>query len=83
MSNLQKKLQKITAEAASKLSPEVIASLQKSIAELQQKVADQQSLGVGDIAPGFSLPNAVGDFVDSRELLASGPLVIIFYRGTW
>ena len=33
--------------------------------------------------PGFLLPNAEGRLVDSNDLLAAGPLVVTFFRGTW
>ena len=42
-----------------------------------------QALKVGDTAPDFSLPNAVGTLVRLSELLQQGPVVINFYRGEW
>jgi Peroxiredoxin len=39
--------------------------------------------GVGDPAPGFTLPDARGAMVDLATLLADGPVVLIFYRGAW
>ena len=38
---------------------------------------------VGDIAPDFELPDALGRTVRSIDLRATGPLVINFYRGNW
>jgi peroxiredoxin len=38
---------------------------------------------IGDPAPNFRLPDQLGREVDSRALLAEGPLVISFYRGNW
>jgi peroxiredoxin len=38
---------------------------------------------VGDIAPGFSLPNATGDTVTLNVLLRVGPVVLSYYRGSW
>ncbi|MBX9767018.1 MAG: AhpC/TSA family protein [Bdellovibrionales bacterium] len=38
---------------------------------------------VGDKAPSFSLKNGGGAIVSSEDLLKSGPLVVIFNRGTW
>lgn len=38
---------------------------------------------VGDRLPDFTLPNADGDEVRSEDLLARGPLVLTFFRGTW
>jgi peroxiredoxin len=41
------------------------------------------ALGVGDTIPDFALPTSDGRFVHSADLLAQGPLVISFYRGSW
>lgn len=40
-------------------------------------------LAVGDPAPEFALPNAECRPVSLRERLASGPVVLVFYRGEW
>ena len=42
-----------------------------------------EALRAGDRMPGFLLPNAEGKLVDSAALLAKGPLVITFFRGSW
>ena len=41
------------------------------------------ALGVGGMIPDFALPASDGRFVHSADLLAQGPLVISFYRGSW
>ena len=41
------------------------------------------SLGVSDTAPDFELPDALGKTVRLADLLADGPVVISFYRGSW
>ena len=38
---------------------------------------------VGDRLPAFALKNAFEEEVRSSELLASGPLVLTVFRGTW
>lgn len=38
---------------------------------------------VGDVAPGFELPDQLGRQVALSELLAAGPVVLNFYRGGW
>ncbi|CAD7848852.1 MAG: AhpC/Tsa family protein GSU0066 [Olavius algarvensis Gamma 1 endosymbiont] len=43
----------------------------------------EPGLEVGDKAPDFSLPNAFGRQVRLADLLARGPVVLIFYRGAW
>lgn len=37
----------------------------------------------GDVLPDFKLKNAEGQWVLLSEQLASGPVVITFYRGSW
>ncbi len=41
------------------------------------------ALKVGDTAPDFELPDAMGRTVRLSDLLASGPVVLAFYRGSW
>jgi peroxiredoxin len=52
-----------------------------------QSLIDSQqadyALEAGDAAPEFTLQDADGRTVSSRELLARGPLVATFYRGVW
>ncbi len=41
------------------------------------------ALQVGDTVPEFTLPDAFGNQVSLKALLAKGPVVISFYRGEW
>ena len=41
------------------------------------------ALKVGDVMPGFLLPNAEGRLVFSGDLTGRGPLVVVFFRGNW
>ena len=41
------------------------------------------ALKVGDTAPDFELPDAMGRTVRLSEMLRSGPVVLAFYRGSW
>ena len=45
--------------------------------------AAAQALKPGDPMPEFLLPNAEGRLVASADLLATGPLVVTFFRGAW
>jgi peroxiredoxin len=38
---------------------------------------------VGDVAPGFTLPDQTGEQVSLRGALDQGPVVLTFYRGEW
>jgi peroxiredoxin len=40
-------------------------------------------LQIGDRAPNFNLPNALGQWVELSQRLESGPVVLTFYRGAW
>lgn len=40
-------------------------------------------LWVGDRAPAFALPNAIGSTVELAQRLSMGPVVLSFYRGEW
>jgi len=40
-------------------------------------------LAIGAQAPEFSLPNATGQPVSLSSRLAAGPVVLVFYRGSW
>jgi len=42
-----------------------------------------RALGVGDQVVDFSLPNARGGETRLSDMLASGPVVLSFYRGGW
>lgn len=41
------------------------------------------ALRVGAVAPRFALPDTNGASVELAQLLAQGPVVLIFYRGGW
>jgi thioredoxin-dependent peroxiredoxin len=38
---------------------------------------------LGQIAPDFELPDSTGALRRLSQLVASGPLVLLFYRGHW
>jgi peroxiredoxin len=63
------------------LPPEVQAVHARVVQELKQ--AARRELQPGMIAPGFALPDQRGEMVRSSERLASGRLVICFFRGRW
>ena len=63
--------------------PEVVAAMHRAVDELRASALAGHVLRVGDRAPEFTLPNAAGVPVESKRLLAAGPLVVTFYRGRW
>jgi peroxiredoxin len=63
--------------------PEPIAErISTAIAQVEASGA-VPGLAVGERAPDFSLPDAVGRVISLRERLSQGPVVLVFYRGEW
>lgn len=56
---------------------------QRGINELEQSGILEKALNVGDAAPEFKLPNAVGNNVSLYDSLLGGPVVLVWYRGGW
>lgn len=61
----------------------VIETMHRATAELIASGAAARALKAGDVAPAFTLNDPDGNPVSSLDLLASGPLVVSFYRGVW
>ncbi len=61
----------------------VIETMRRATAELIGSGAVQAALKAGDLLPDFTLGDHEGHPVSSARLLATGPLVISFYRGVW
>lgn len=77
------KLATVSQKSKSSAPPEVLAVGQRFLdAQTASGILDA-ALNVGDKAPSFSLTNAVGETVNSEDLLAKGPIVLTFYRGHW
>ncbi len=80
---LKEELNALRLKGESRRSPDVVEKMHRAVDELRRSGAAERRLKVGDKAPDFALPNAQEQVVDSRALLAKGPLVISFYRGRW
>lgn len=57
--------------------------MDRATAELIASGQEGRAAGIGDRAPGFSLPNALGEQVSLERMLREGPVVLSFYRGIW
>lgn len=71
------------AEASATRPPEIGALFAQGVARVRAEGIAERALGVGDSAPAFTLPDAVGKDVALAELLSSGPVIVCFYRGGW
>ena len=62
-------------------SPEVAEKMKRGREHIVASGAT--GLSIGERAPDFTLPNQVGKRVRLADRLASGPVVLSFYRGEW
>ena len=81
--SLKQELQTLKARLEGGRPPDIVATMHRAVDELRASGAAGRILKVGDQAPDFVLPNADERLVDSKALLAHGPLVVTFYRGRW
>jgi hypothetical protein len=81
--SLNEELTALRLRAESRRPPDVVEKMHRAVDELRRSGALERVLKAGDKAPEFVLPNASEQPVDSKALLAQGPLVITFYRGRW
>jgi hypothetical protein len=65
------------------IPPDSLAVMDACTQELAESGIVEASLTVGDKAPDFELPNAIGKTVALRDALKNGPAVVSFYRGGW
>ena len=64
-------------------TPETARIVTASFDKLAASQVAESARTVGDAAPDFSLPNAIGRPVSLSNLLGRGPVVLSFYRGGW
>jgi peroxiredoxin len=80
---LQANLKAITEGVRQQAPAEVFAAIEAANAKLEISGIAGRALKAADRIPDFDLPDATGKVVRSADLLAAGPLVISFYRGSW
>jgi peroxiredoxin len=83
MTPLQDQLDQITANTRHLVQAERLAVGERAVAELFASGIEERILPMGALAPEFALKDSNGKLVRSRDLLASGPLIIKFFRGRW
>jgi hypothetical protein len=72
-----------TPSEASGADPEAGAPAAEPGSTAPVAAADAEPIGLGDLAPEIRLPSIRGPLVELAELLAGGPVVLVFYRGAW
>lgn len=80
---LKATLQKMQAASLARIPAEAAAIMAKTKAELAASGILEMARGRGQTAPDFVLRDWQDNLFESAEILAGGPLVLTFYRGSW
>lgn len=81
--SLAQQLEHLTAKLRSMVPDERLTTIDRAVEELKASGLADRALKAGARAPSFELPDGDGMMWRSEDLLRSGPLVIVFYRGRW
>ncbi|TFE04180.1 peroxiredoxin-like family protein [Jeotgalibacillus salarius] len=74
---------KVYKETFKKKAPEEKQRLMAQATKELEESGIAQGLQKGDQIPDFTLPDAAGQQVSIKTLLAQGPVILTFYRGGW
>ena len=80
---LNQTLQQMKAASLAKIPPEAAAIMANTKAQLEASGIIKMALEPGQTAPDFELRDWQNNLFNSTEILARGPLVLTFYRGSW
>lgn len=80
---LSEQLDEITTKLRALVPAERLSVIDQAVEQLNVAGIAERALKAGGVAPGFELQDGDGMLWRSEDLLRSGPLVIVFYRGRW
>ena len=81
--SLKEELEAFKAEFIASLTPEIASAMDRGNAEIEALRITDRALKAGDTAPDFNLPDRQSQNIRLSRLLARGPVVISFIRGSW
>lgn len=81
--NLTLELQSFLTELAMRVPLPRLRMIDRSIRALAATGLAEQAVHEGQPAPRFELPDAKGQGLKLDDALASGPVVLLFFRGVW
>ena len=80
---IREQSEQLQAASAAQLPADVVEAFSRNSQQLRARGVPGGTVRVGDTVPSFTLRNAVGDRVSLDDLVATGPAVLVFYRGGW
>jgi hypothetical protein len=81
--SLEEKLAATRAASAQRIPPDRAAIMERATEDLRKSGILDRIVKVGTRMPAFELANHDGRRISSRDLLAAGPLVVSYFRGSW
>jgi hypothetical protein len=81
--SLEEKLAATRAASAGRIPPDRQAIMHRATEDLRHSGILDRIVPVGSPAPSFTLANHDSHLVSSDDLLAGGPVVLSFFRGSW
>jgi peroxiredoxin len=82
-STIQEQADQVRAASTGRLPAEVLEAFDRDRERMIGRGTPADAVAAGDVLQDFILPDATGSDVSLSELLASGPAVLVFYRGGW
>lgn len=80
---LHDRIEAFNRELQKQAPAEVVQTIGAAVRELVTAGVGASAPKVGQLAPGFTLPDALGRPIALAHLLREGPVVVTFYRGQW
>jgi hypothetical protein len=81
--SLAEKLAATRAASEARIPPDRAAIMERATEDLRRSGILDRIVAVGSPAPSFELASHDGRRIASAELLAGGPMVVSFFRGSW
>lgn len=81
--SIREQSEQLQAVSAAQLPADVVEVFSRNSRRLQAGGVPSGVVKAGDALESFTLRNAVGKPVRLEDLVATGPAVIVFYRGGW
>lgn len=81
--SIREQSEQLQAASAARLPADVVEVFSRNSQQLHARGIPAGVVKVGDALAPFTLYNAVGKPVGLEDLVATGPAVLVFYRGGW
>lgn len=69
--------------AGRQANPDFMQGVDNIIEQAKSFQQGNSAIKLGEQAPSFTLPNFEGEAVSLQSVLAKGPAIVTFYRGSW